>query len=56
MTTTEPTSYELAILSGLQRKPVFAGLTEDQWTRVAKRRAKNRRARKTRATQRRRAA
>ena len=49
----EPTTYELAILNGLQRKPQFQGLTEDQWTRVAKRRAKNRRAGTARAAQRR---
>ena len=52
----EPTTYELAILNGLQRKPQFQGLTEEQWTRVAKRRARNKRARATRQAQRRAAA
>lgn len=54
--TTEPTSYQLAILAGLQRKPVFGGLTDEQWARVDRRRAKRRMRRATRQSQRRAAA
>ena len=53
---TQPDSYSLAILAGLQNKSVFGGLTDEQWVRVDKRRAKNRRRRATLQTQRRRAA
>lgn len=55
-TDNEPTQYQLLILAGLQHKPVFQGLTEAGWDRVAKRRAKNRRRRATRQAQRRSAA
>jgi hypothetical protein len=37
----EPTSYELAILNGLQGKSIFQGLDPAMATRLAKRRAKN---------------
>jgi hypothetical protein len=52
----EPTSYQIAILTGLQTRPQFQGLTEAGWDRVAKRRAKNKRRRATRQAQRRAAA
>lgn len=55
-TAVEPTSYQLAILAGLQRKPVFAGLTDEQWGTVDRRRAKNKVARKQRQINRRNAA
>jgi hypothetical protein len=44
----EVNTFQLAILRGLQRKPVFQGLTEQQWDKVAKRRAKNKVADRTR--------
>lgn len=44
----EPSAYALAILRGLQRKPVFEGLTDEQWVKVEKRRAKNKVARASR--------
>lgn len=43
-----PSNYELLILSGLQRKPMFQGLYEHQWDKVARRRAANKRARRQR--------
>ncbi len=51
-----PSNYELMILQGLQRKPMFGGLTEAGWAKVDKRRAKNKRRRATRQAQRRAAA
>lgn len=48
ITDREPTQYQLLILAGLQHKPVFQGLTEAGWDRVAKRRAKNKVARRQR--------
>ncbi len=47
-TDTAPSAFELMILSGLQRKPMFGGLTEAGWARVARRRAKNKVARRSR--------
>lgn len=48
----EPTSYQSAILHGLQFKPVFGGILDERWAAVDKRRARNKRARAARRAQR----
>ena len=50
--TSDPTTYQIAILRGLQGRPVFEGITDETWAKVDKRRKRNKAARAVRRLQR----